>query len=555
MEKEIDLRSLAMEKLYPYQQEHITKLITCAEENKVIIDASDPGTGKTAIMCALCSIMGIPMFVICPKSVIGAWFQFTEIFGAKAIGISNYELIKNGKYYTSIDEYNNNKPKQCPYIKPIVGARNTKFIISLPECFVIFDEAHKGKNYRTQNSNLMICVKEYFDRISSMKHDSNHNYKIAILSATIGETIDDFRITSYMLGISQFGKHAYEVWKRQLSIKYPNLTQAEAISREVFPKYGARMKISSIVSNESLSTYELSGINDTVIFRRCYHLYKFIIQLEEHTGNAPLMDVMNLILTTYNLIRSFKKTHISARVFTMSPEAETEITAAWDEIHTAIESLKNKQIGEIHPLTIILRARQRIEMLKIPTMVELAMEYLVDNKAVIMFVNFTDTINKLRTSLEGLTTELGSAVTLVHGGQSTRERDANIEAFQLGKSILMLVNSSAGGTGLSFHHINHNALPRVTIISPPWTGIMLKQILGRVHRAGSLSDSEQVIVYCKGNVSSIAGNDTTFIDGDQPGAGLPQRVGIEEIMAAKVNKKLTTIEYFNNGDDSDLNLI
>lgn len=139
---------------------------------------------------------------------------------------------------------------------------------------------------------------------------------------------------------------------------------------------------------------------------------------------------------------------------------------------------------------------------------------------------------------------------MVHGGQNTRERAANIEAFQSGKSVLMLANSLAGGTGLSFHHVSRNALPRATVISPPWTGIDLKQILGRVQRVGSLSDSEQVIVYCKGNASAVAGNDTTFMEADVNGN--PLRLGIEEIMAARVNKKLATIEYFNNGNDSDL---
>jgi hypothetical protein len=90
-----------MEKLFPYQQEHVRKLLICIGICRVILDASDPGTGKTATTCALCAILGYSIFVICPKLVIPAWFQFANLFGVNVTGISNYEMIKIGKHYTT----------------------------------------------------------------------------------------------------------------------------------------------------------------------------------------------------------------------------------------------------------------------------------------------------------------------------------------------------------------------------------------------------------------------------------------------------------------------
>lgn len=566
-----------IEKLYPYQREHIKNLERCFDSQNVILDASDPGTGKTAVISALCALKNCDMFVIDPKSVTPQWFKFAEMFNVRVIGVSNYELIKTGKYYTSYQDAIEEKSKICPYIKPVKNNRTNPFEVTLPPCVVVIDEAHKGKNYRTQTSKLLACIKESFDTLKNAQQvanttsnqrnqqgtkklddnkpddnqaNANAVYKIAILSGTIAETLDDFRVTAYILGIAQYGSHAYKVWKNQLLAAYPDKTPAEAIHSTIFPKYGARMNIKSIIDDEKSMKHERGNLEGSRLFR----MYKWVLQEVSMTMSTQWIDVFSIILSTYNDLRSFKQSHISAKVYQMSPEAETEITAAWNDINQAIESIKNKQMGEIHPLTVILRARQRIEMLKVPTMVEIAMEFLMSNRAVIIFVNFTETIAELRRSLSSFVGEFGSCLTCVQGSQSMSERRQNIENFQNGNSICMLVNVHAGGTGTSFHHINPNALPRSTVISPPWSGIVLKQTLGRVNRAGSLSESEQVIVYCKGCVSSVAGNDTTFNNDavNVNGAAPPQKLGIEELMAASINKKLLTIEYLNNGDIEDV---
>ena len=51
----------------------------------------------------------------------------------------------------------------------------------------------------------------------------------------------------------------------------------------------------------------------------------------------------------------------------------------------------------------------------------------------------------------------------------------------------------AGGVGLSCHDV-HNTHPRISIISPSWSGDVMRQVLGRVHRAGG-SNSIQKLVY------------------------------------------------------------
>ena len=52
----------------------------------------------------------------------------------------------------------------------------------------------------------------------------------------------------------------------------------------------------------------------------------------------------------------------------------------------------------------------------------------------------------------------------------------------------------AGGVGISLHDIHGNH-PRMSIISPSWSGQEMRQTLGRIHRAGSKTPAIQKIVY------------------------------------------------------------
>tara|TARA_E500000331_G_scaffold270821_1_gene262419 strand:+ start:129 stop:392 length:264 start_codon:yes stop_codon:yes gene_type:complete len=59
--------------------------------------------------------------------------------------------------------------------------------------------------------------------------------------------------------------------------------------------------------------------------------------------------------------------------------------------------------------------------------------------------------------------------------------------------------TQAGGTGLSLHD-ETGEYPRVSLISPSFSAIDLRQCLGRVHRATGKSPSIQKIVFASGTV-------------------------------------------------------
>lgn len=72
----------------------------------------------------------------------------------------------------------------------------------------------------------------------------------------------------------------------------------------------------------------------------------------------------------------------------------------------------------------------------------------------------------------------------------TMLRDANVRAFQSGKSNVAVVTQAAGGTGLSLHDKIGN-FPRVQInLTSPYTAMQMEQIAGRSFRMGSQSHAE-----------------------------------------------------------------
>lgn len=491
------------DKLFPYQLQHLILMINAFVRHLVAIDSSDTGTGKTYVSVALCILLGLRPFVVCPKPVVKTWYHVFDLFGVTPLGIVNYESAKNGKYYESAAAFDNDVRANCPYIDAIKDDDGeTDFIWNLPQdAILIFDEAHKGKNAITVNSQFLASAKQILK-----PHAPAHSPRILVLSATITDKVDNFRTVAYLLGLSQFGKHAFKCWLRSLRDGDPEQNLAEKIHHIVYNDltgYGSRMKITDIKANHE--TQDL-----------------------------------------------FKNNDVLAETYLMSPEAEEQIEAAYAEIAEALTALKNKMIVEDCILTILLRARQRIEMLKIPTIVELAMERLLEDKSVVIFVNFNETIESLFSLLKDFLYEnTGSFVTFIHGGQTVEEREYNIKAFQADRSRLMIANVKAGGVGVSLHDL-HGNYQRVALHSPGWSSIDFKQALGRIYRADAKTDAIQRIIYCKGRTKEAPGpskNDCTF------GGSAGGKVGVEELIADNVNKKLRTIEWINNGNEENLQLI
>lgn len=222
---------------------------------------------------------------------------------------------------------------------------------------------------------------------------------------------------------------------------------------------------------------------------------------------------------------AFPETLITADPYDM---AETpEIVAAYEEMEEELADLeaRRRRDGNMaeNPLTIMIRAAQKVELLKVPLFVSLAKDEIAEGRHVAIFVNYDQ-------SRVALCEKLDTQCT-VHGGQTGKAgevaRQKAIDDFQADLEPVIVLNSAAGGVGISLHALGEK--PRTSLISPTFNAVTLKQCLGRVHRAGGRSRSVQRLVYCAGT--------------------------IEESIAASVRKKLDRMDLISDGELSPLRIV
>lgn len=198
-------------------------------------------------------------------------------------------------------------------------------------------------------------------------------------------------------------------------------------------------------------------------------------------------------LTRADLADHFQECSISWEPRTFRDQAA--IAKAYTELGDALELLEiRKSMDGMTPavVTKILRARQKVELLKLATIAEMAEDALEEGMSVFIALCFRD-------SVEAMQKLLGDGCSIIIGGQSKTERDRAVEDFQSGKTRVCIANIDAGGVGISLHDTTGDH-PRLALISPSFDEKSLKQALGRVDRAGAKTPSIQRIMVAAGTV-------------------------------------------------------
>lgn len=438
-------------KLLPFQINHVNNLIRIIEKNNAVLDASDTGTGKTYTAVATCKILKLKPIILCPKSVISTWNRVCKIFDLEVNFIVNYETIRLGKFYT-IDR----DRVPCPYISLTKNKETNeityKWIIDDPSTIFIFDEVHKCSNLETYNGKLLYAAKLT-------------QFPIMALSATIADHIDKFKIFFWILNF-------------------------------IDPEHVKRNKLD-------------------------FNSYMNIVQKWVLRDPKPMLRIHNMLYPNrasrmrIDALRGlFPDTHISAEPFNVGKKRERQIEEQYSIIAQEIDNLQNKaKKDKTNSLVKIMRAHQRIELLKVPIFVELTNDFIENGYYVVIFVNFTQTLKLLSKML--------NTKYVIYGQQTQEERDKAIELFQDNKINIIICNIKAGGVGISLHDI-HGGHPRASLISPTWNSTDLVQALGRIHRAGGKTLSLQRIIYVANT--------------------------IEEKIADKLKIKLLNLNTINNGD-------
>jgi hypothetical protein len=432
-------------KLLTYQVQHTEALVESLKKHNRALDASDTGTGKTYSAIAIAKILGLKPFIICPKSVIQTWSEVLDFFDCPYYGISNYELIQNCRYYKTWGS----ERSKCPFVtreqkdvapkkkkdiklKDVMERieeqrtgndkkkKKIKYIYKWKfpdDVLIIFDEAHRCKNKKTNTSSILISASQ------------SRSSKFLLLSATIADKPITFEVCGYVLGLFSNIRNAKHWLNRHCE------DSMSPVFEKLYPEYASRMKI---------------------------------------------VDLGNL----------FPKNNIKCECLHM--ENAKEIAEQYKIIEDAVAQIHKEEEGS-GGIGALMKARMKIEHLKIPTMLNKAREYLKNGFSVSIFLNFTGALLTLADEL--------STNCVIYGEQTIEDRIANIKMFNENESNIIICNIKAGGVGISLHDTK-GLHPRVSLISPTWSAQDLLQALGRIHRANGKTDTIQEIIFCKDTVES-----------------------------------------------------
>jgi len=304
------------------------------------------------------------------------------------------------------------------------------WVWNLPEdALIIFDECQRCQSPTSQNGKMLAAAKPFLN---------------LMLSATAAEDPTEMRSLGYILGLHDLKN--YWRWCKKWGCK-PN------------PWGGL----------------EFQG--DSELLNQLHH------QIFPAKGHR---------LTTADLADHFTETQI----ITEPIDFGDDVAAIYAEMEAEIANLAEIMSDDSDnpaaaALVAQLRARQQVELLKVPLMEEMANELLKEGRSVALFVNFEATLQALISRLEG--------ALAIHGGQKDTEREFAINDFQNDVCRVIVCNIAAGGVGVSLHDVN-GKYPRTAIISPSWSAKELLQTLGRVHRAGGKTPSQQRILFASGTV-------------------------------------------------------
>ncbi len=211
-----------------------------------------------------------------------------------------------------------------------------------------------------------------------------------------------------------------------------------------------------------ISKVELSAINKSIY--------------PQHGSRMQIAEIGN----------QFPSNQIISSCYDIDEKDRVEVNNAFKKI-SICNKLERKEGSELDILREITKARYKIELLKVPIFEEMINNHLDDGFSVAVFVNFKETLRKLAKKFK--------TTCLVYGDIPANQKVKNIEDFQENKSRIIICTSKSA-TGINLHDLYGSR--RVSLISPSFSSIELKQVLGRIHRAGSVTPALQKIIYCSG---------------------------------------------------------
>jgi superfamily II DNA or RNA helicase len=435
--------------LRPWQAVAAGKIVSALNQWDAAIDGSDTGTGKTFSACAVARDLGMKMVVICPKAVISQWNHV----------VKNH--FKMGDKLIAVTNYEQlrigkTSSKLASYVIPRDTRRKT-FQWKIPKnTLIIWDESQKLKNWKTKNAKT--CIEAF-----------KQGYKQLFCSATNATNPLELRTVGTCLKLFKGNQQAWFQWLNEHGC-YKGVWGME------------------FTTDNSLRKKVLKKLNKDIFLDRGVRLRR------DNIPNFPECDLFAVLLD-------------------MEKEDTNKINSIYTEMEKELKQLEQLQKKNKHHLVVELRYRQQIELVKVPLFIDMIEEAKEEGFSVVVFVNFTETINAIAKRL--------NISCIFDGKVGDSARELSKQKFQNNEEQVILVNVMSGGGGLSLHDL-HGGHPRMSLISPSYSPVNMRQAIGRIWRDDAKTKAVQKLV-CVAHT-------------------------VEENVYNNVIKKLNNLDLLNDGD-------
>jgi len=449
------------DKLLPYQVQPFEKLRDGFKNGlQCQVDFSDTGTGKTYVAAAVAADLCLPVLVVCPYSVKSSWVAAAEHFEDE-ISVVNYESLITG-----------HSGFGCWQNQAIVDQRRPSFLVC-STCQKKFRTELELGNPCQYHPTGIHCVER--------KTESIDYGKFLWHSAVENVWFDEVHRCS---GLESLNAEALIAAKRE-GRRILGISATAAWSPLKMRALGYALDLHGgdkpLLAKRGVFTYERApdffGWSRKFGCRRHPAFRGWHWMAGERQQRAIMSEISGLILPSRGVrvrvadVVGFPKVSVHPRLFDLpeSPDRATDESLAILDERAGDPELWSE-------VTKRLRARQRSELLAVSTIADLAQDKLDVGCSVAIFVNFSQTLDELGKRF-GITS-------FVDGRTVGAKRDHILGQFRGGKERLLLLNSAAGGVGVSLDSDPGAFSVGYGIVLPGEDAVVFSQVLGRLPRQG-----------------------------------------------------------------------
>lgn len=495
--------------LLSWQPDHGDQLLKCLRLRGSALDGSDTGTGKTAVALAVARELGCVPFVVGPKNSKVTWEHMSKHMDVPVEWI-NYEMVRGrrtlkGGYEIDALSISENRLDCIKNPRWVTGYRAGKTMFKQPmtlgesfdllQTFVGSQAVVFGQCGEFEREDTITVLQERTaesDWVEECKYGSGSyvkwksNYEMMIFDE-VHRCGGSTTLNSKLL-IAARRQARYVLCLSATASDDPRQMKALGFALGLHGLSDKKNSYRSWLFRHGCSEIEGMGM---VFANSSDHQRSVFSGLHEEIFPEHGARMRK------HLIPDFPRTQI--------------ITELIEDEDGKAKKLVDEQAGAVVEETWV-QCAQRLELLMVPHIVDLVQDRCADTPCAI-FVNYTKTVDKLMHELSHL-----GGIGRIDGtplGVSCRDVDA--ENFREDRLAAIVCNTGAASESLSLH----GKKERTAIIAPCASGRRLKQIFGRVDRAGGANSVQYLLAFAGTQQEEICDrvvtrvdNIDTFNDGD-----------------------------------------